>query len=40
MTNGRPYGDQVVLDRASRSELVYALVDSYIVKKVENGSKP
>ncbi len=36
MTKGRPYGDQIVLDRAARSELVYALVDSYVCKKIEN----
>jgi hypothetical protein len=24
------------LDRAARSELVYALIDSYILKKVDN----
>lgn len=37
LINGRPYGDEIVLDRAARSELVYALVDSYIIKKVENN---
>lgn len=36
LTEGRPYGDQIVLDRAARSELVYALVDSYVYKKLEN----
>lgn len=36
LTNGKPYGDQLVLDRAARSELVYALVDSYIINKVDN----
>ena len=39
LTKGRPYGDQVVLDRAGRSELVYALVDSYAYKKLENEPK-
>lgn len=39
LTKGRPYGDEVVLDRAGRSELVYALVDSYLVNKIDkNGS--
>lgn len=41
LTKGRPYGDQIVLDKAGRSELVYALVDSYIMNKVDttkNGS--
>lgn len=38
LTTGRPYGDQVILDRSARSELVHTLVDSYIIKKIENGT--
>ena len=40
LIEGRPYGDQLVLDRAARSELVYTLVDSYVYKKLENEPKP
>ncbi len=40
LTKGRPYGDQVVLDRAGRSDLVYTLVDSFIVKKIDNNNGP
>ena len=36
LTKGRPYGDQLILDRAARSELVYTLVDSYLAKKINN----
>lgn len=39
LTNGKPYGDQIVLDKAARSELVYALVNSYIIKKVESDDR-
>lgn len=41
---GRPYGDQIVLDREGRSKLIYALVDTHLAEKivpepkVENGS--
>ena len=40
LIEGRPYGDQLVLDRAARSELVYTLEDSYVYKKLENEPKP
>ncbi len=35
LSEGRPYGDQVVLDRKGRSELIYSLVDNYILNKAE-----
>ena len=35
LTKGRPYGDQVVLNKKGRSELIYGLVDSYILNKAE-----
>lgn len=35
LTKGRPYGDQVVLDKKGRSELIYSLVDNYILNKAE-----
>ena len=38
LTKGKPYGDQVVLDRAGRSELIYALVDSHITNKFKNDN--
>ncbi len=41
LIKGRPYGDQIILDRPARSELVYALIDSYIINKINkdgNGS--
>ena len=38
LIQGRPYGDQLVLDRAARSELVYTLVDNFIVKKLDNNN--
>ena len=34
---GRPYGDQIVLDRTGRSKLIHALVDAHLVEKIENG---
>lgn len=42
LTKGRPYGDQVVLDRVARSELIHTLVENYIINKInsiENGPK-
>ena len=35
LTKGCPYGDQVVLNKKGRSELIYGLVDSYILNKTE-----
>jgi hypothetical protein len=35
---GRPYGDQIVLDREGRSNLIYALVDAHLGSKVEGLS--
>ena len=32
---GRPYGDQVVLNREGRSKLIHALVDAHLVNKIE-----
>lgn len=39
LTKGRPYGDQIVLDKTGRSELVYTLVENYITKKIYKNSK-
>ena len=36
LKNGRPYGDQVVLNREGRSDLIYTLVDNYIIEKIKN----
>ena len=38
LREGRPYGDQVVLDREGRSKLIYALVDMHIANKAESLS--
>lgn len=37
LTQGRPYGDQVVLDRKGRSELIYSLVNNYILNKIDTS---
>lgn len=42
LTEGRPYGDQIVLDRTGRSELIHTLVENYIINKIDsidNGPK-
>lgn len=38
LTKGCPYGDQIVLNKEGRSELIYALVNSYIISKAKNDS--
>lgn len=35
---GRPYGDQIVLNREGRSKLIYALMDAHLVNKAESLS--
>jgi hypothetical protein len=39
LTKGKPYGDQIVLDRAGRGELVHALVEAHLVKAIESDSE-
>lgn len=38
LTRGKPYGDQIILDRQGRSNLLYALTDAHLVKKIVNDS--
>jgi hypothetical protein len=38
LLKGAPYGDQIVLDRKGRSELLASLIDIQFVKKIESLS--
>ena len=35
---GRPYGDQIVLDKEGRSKLILALVDAHLANKITSLS--
>jgi hypothetical protein len=35
---GRPYGDQIVLNREGRSKLIHALVEAHLVNKIDSLS--
>ena len=38
LKDGRPYGDQIVLDSVGRSKLIHALVDAHLAEKIESLS--
>jgi hypothetical protein len=38
LRGGRPYGDQIVLNREGRSKLLHALVDAHLVNKIQSLS--
>ena len=35
---GKPYGDQIVLDRKGRSELLASIIDIQLIKKIDSLS--